>query len=95
MQIWGVDIKHPSPKDLAIATAMILAYALFCLIVPESGGDDAGRNLPGLVPVAIGAIAASFGLNPGNGWRACILLLIVSAITFVLIQVLLGLLAPV
>ncbi|MBA1306132.1 MULTISPECIES: hypothetical protein [Bacteria] len=58
-------------------------------------GADAGRNLPGLVPVAIGAIAASFGLNPGNGWRACILLLIVSAITFVLIQVLLGLLAPV
>lgn len=90
MQIWGVELKHPSPRELAIATAIILAYLVVWLIA-----TGAAPRFPDLAAIAIGAIAASFGLSPGKGWRACILLLIVSAITFILVQVLLGILAPV
>jgi hypothetical protein len=90
VQIWGVELKHPSPRELAIATAIILAYLVVWLIA-----TGAAPRFPDLAAIAIGAIAASFGLSPGKGWRACILLLIVSAITFILVQVLLGILAPV
>ena len=88
MQIWGVELKHPSPRELAIATAIILAYLVVWVIA-----TGAAPRFPDLAAIAIGAVAASFGLSPGKGWRACILLLIVSFVAYCLVLVLVGLLS--
>lgn len=90
MKLWGIQIKHPTPKDLTIATAIILTFVVVSQLMPESGDAGSRHHFPGLLAVAIGAIAASFGLSPAKGWRACVLLVVISVITYTAFQLLVG-----
>lgn len=84
MNLFGVEIKHPSPKELGLATFIIVMFLVFNLL----NGERADSLFPTLAAVSAGAISASFGISPAKGWRACVLLLVISVISYTVVRML-------
>jgi len=90
MKLLGVEISHPSPRNLGLAVFIILMFLVINLVLSASKDDSLDSLFPSLAAVSIGAISASFGISPAKGWRACVLLFFISAISFVVVLFLTG-----
>jgi len=86
MNLFGVEIKHPSPKELGLATFIIMMFLVFSLL----NGERADSLFPSLAAVSAGVISASFGISPGKGGRACVLLLVIATISYTFMRMLTG-----
>lgn len=90
MNLFGIEIKHPSPKGLGLATLIILTFLAINLLMSAIEGSSIDRLFPSLAAVSAGAISASFGISPAKGWRACLLLFAIATISFMVVQMLTG-----
>lgn len=88
MKLFGIELSHPSPRNLAVAAIIILMFLAINLVMPATNDDRLDRLFPDLAAIAIGAISASFGINPIKGWRECALLLAISMTGFVVVRLL-------
>jgi hypothetical protein len=80
--IFGVKVDHPTPQKLGLATAIILGFLLFSLAGSALGIRPSGDIFPMLAGVATSVIAAAFGISPMGGWRACVLLMLISLVAY-------------
>lgn len=90
MNLFGIEIKHPSPKGLGLATLIILTFLAINLLMSAINDSSIDRLFPSLAAVSAGAISASFGISPAKGWRACMLLFAIATISFMVVQMLTG-----
>ncbi len=90
MNLFGIEIKHPTPRDLGLATFIILMYLAFNLAMSAVNDEGIDGLFPNLAAVSSGAISASFGISPAKGWRACLLLFAIATITYTVVLLLTG-----
>ncbi|HCF3018607.1 TPA: hypothetical protein NIB55_005877 [Pseudomonas aeruginosa] len=88
MKLFGVEIKHPSPRELGLVTFIILMFLAVNLVMSEINDAPLDSLFPGLAAVSAGAISTSFGISPTKGWRACVLLFAIATITYTVVQLL-------
>lgn len=91
MRLFGVEIKHPSPKELGIAAFVIFVFLAISLGISAINGQTAVNLFPSLVAVTSGAVSASFGISPAKGWRACLMLIAIGTICYAIVTVLMKL----
>ncbi len=82
MHLFGVVIKHPSPRDLGLATFIILMFLVVSLTMSAVNDAPLGGLFPSLAAVSAGVISASFGVSPAKGPRACVLLVVISVVCY-------------
>ncbi|WP_417447057.1 hypothetical protein [Kangiella sp.] len=90
MNLFGIEVKHPSPRGLGLATLIILTFLAINLLLSAINDSSIDKLFPSLAAVSAGAISASFGISPAKGWRACLMLFVIATISFTVVQVLTG-----
>lgn len=90
MNLFGVKIKSPTPRDLGLATFIILMFLVTNLVMAVINDETIKGLFPSLAAVSAGALSAACGVSPFRGWRACVLLLVISAVCYAAVQMLTG-----
>lgn len=90
MKLLAVEIKNPTPRDLGLATFIILMFLATNLVMAVINDESIEGLFPSLAAVSAGAISAACGVSPFRGWRACVLLLVISAACYAAVQMLTG-----
>lgn len=90
MTLFGIEIKHPTPRELGLATFIIMMFLAVNLVMSALNGEAIDGLFPSLAAVSAGVLSASFGISPAKGWRACLLLFVIAAISYMVVMILTG-----
>jgi hypothetical protein len=86
MMIFGINLKHPSTKELTLITCVMIFYTVLFLWVFPYFQFEQGKSIHViLMALFIGILSSSFGINASKGWNHVLLLLIISLILWLFI----------
>lgn len=90
MKIFGVEVKHPSPSQLGLATTIIVSFFLINVVAAYFDGRAINTAFPMVAAVSAGIISTACGISPVGGWRACTLLFVLSLVAYIAVLVITG-----
>ena len=86
MTFFGIEIKHPSPGELALAALFIALVAVIGGLLNIQGIVAAQTIWPTVAPVATGTLLSAFGVSlASHGWRAAVVMVAVGSIIYLLV----------
>ena len=85
MTFWGMEIRHPQPRDLALAALCVVVFAIIGVVLVAIGMLRAESVWPMVLALSTGAILAAFGISVArHGLRAIVVIAVVGAVGFAL-----------
>jgi hypothetical protein len=86
MEILGIELTHPSPKQLLLSAAMIFVVAISLTAAFLLGILDSRSVWVWLVGSSTGILCSAFGISiRDHGWRAVVVLLSILVIAWALL----------
>lgn len=83
MKVFGIELKHPSTRELSEAAKTICIWSALVALAHYSGIVDSGNVFPMVLGVAVGALTSTFGASVlRHGWRAIVLLAAIGMLTY-------------
>ena len=86
MTFFGIEIKHPSTSELALAALFIVIVAGMGVLLYSQGIVAAQTIWPTVAAVTTGTLLSAFGVSlASHGWRAAVLMVAVGSIIYLLV----------
>ena len=86
MTFFGIEIKHPSPGELALAAFFLVIVAGIGVFLNSQGFVPAQTIWPTVAVVASGTLLSAFGVSlAAHGWRAAVVMIAVGSIVYLLV----------
>ncbi len=84
MKVLGIELKHPSTRELSEAAILICIWSALVALAHYSGVVDSGSAFPMVLGGAVGVLTSTFGASVlRHGWRAIVLLVAIGMLTYV------------
>jgi len=88
MRALGIELKHPSPRDLWLAARLICIFSALVVLGHYAGVVDSGQVFPMVIGGAVGILASTFGASiQRHGWRALMLICVIAVFTYAVLTV--------
>lgn len=84
MKVFGIELKHPSTRELSEAAILICIWSALVALAHYAGIVDSGSAFPMVLGGAVGVLTSTFGASVlRHGWRAIVLLAAIGMVTYV------------